>query len=293
MSAPVRTRHRLLTTLAAAAVGVLAACAPAGSAARAATGTTVAGPANTTESTAAAGSHTPLSMVVIGDSIAFNSPQDCPGCTGFVDRYAGYVEQKTGRRVKVRNLSQHNGLTLPMLLAELDSFREALSAADVVVVAIAHNSNELNADEPCGAPVDADGMPDWKVMTAACAHRSANSYRPQYDRLFSQVARWRSGRPTVLRTVNRYDDWRGAPGLALTTRQLVIVRTFVTTWDEMLCGAAERASFGCADLHRAFNGRHYDQASGDLLAGDYVHPSDKGNAVIARTLAETGLAPIT
>jgi lysophospholipase L1-like esterase len=292
MYASARIRHRLLAAFAAAVAVGLAACAPSAGPAQAAIGTTAATQATAAELSTAAGSRAPLSLVVIGDSIAFNSPLDCPGCTGFVDRYAGYLREQTGRRVEAHNLSQHNGLTLPMLLAELDSFRDALSAADVIVIAVAHNSNELNAEKPCGAPVDANGIPDWKVMTASCAHKSANSYRPQYDRLFSQVASWRSGRPTVLRTINRYDDWRGAPGLALTTRQLGIVRTFVTTWDQMLCGAAGHASFVCADLHRAFNGRHYDQAAGDLLANDYVHPSDKGNAVIAQTLADTGLTPL-
>jgi hypothetical protein len=35
-----------------------------------------------------------LRLVAIGDSIPYNSPQDCPGCTGFVDRYARAVAKK-------------------------------------------------------------------------------------------------------------------------------------------------------------------------------------------------------
>ena len=39
-----------------------------------------------------------LSVVVIGDSIPFNSPEDCPGCTAFVDSYAdGLAEKLRGR----------------------------------------------------------------------------------------------------------------------------------------------------------------------------------------------------
>jgi hypothetical protein len=38
-----------------------------------------------TESVAASAS-APLNFVVIGDSIPYNSPDDCPNCTGFVDR---------------------------------------------------------------------------------------------------------------------------------------------------------------------------------------------------------------
>jgi hypothetical protein len=32
--------------------------------------------------------------------------------------------------------------------------------------------------------------------------------------------------------------------------------------------------------------------SGDLLADDYTHPSDKGHEAIARVLAELGYAPL-
>lgn len=231
-------------------------------------------------------------MVVIGDSIPFNGPQDCPGCTSFADRYGAAVQKATGRKVTVQNLSQHNGLTLPMLLAELDSFRTQLAQADVILIGIAHNSNELASDTPCGGTLDANLIPDWTLMTPTCAQGSAARSRPQYEQLFTRVAGWRAGRPTLLRTINRYDDWRGASSLRLTDRELAIVRTFVSTWNAMLCDAAARASFGCADVYRAFNGPAGDRPSGDLLAHDYTHPSDRGNAVIADTLARLGFAPL-
>ncbi len=60
-----------------------------------------------------------LHLVAIGDSIPYNSPQDCPGCTGFADRYANAAEKATRQPVAVDNLSQHNNLTLPGLLREL------------------------------------------------------------------------------------------------------------------------------------------------------------------------------
>jgi lysophospholipase L1-like esterase len=233
-----------------------------------------------------------MSMVVIGDSIPFNSPDDCPGCTGFVDRYATAVSTATGRKVAVRNRSQHNGLTLPMLLDELDSFRSDLSGADVIVVAIAHNSNELNSDTPCGAPLGADNQPDWAKLTTACATTSAESYRERFEQLYTRIAGWRAGKPTVLRTINRYDDWRGAPGITLSAQQLATVTTFITTWNTMLCSAAAKASFVCVDVSRAFNGPDGTTPSGQLLGKDYTHPSEKGNALIAETLQSVGFAPL-
>jgi len=169
------------------------------------TSTSTSTPSTSTPSTSPA-----LRLVVIGDSIPNNSPDDCPGCTGFVDRYAKAVQTATGRPVQVANLSQHTGLTLPGLLDELDQFRDQLAAADVIVVGIAHNSNELSAEEPCGKPL-LFGLPDWSAMDRQCATRSAQKFAPLYDKLYARVAAWRQGKPTILRTINRYNDVIGAP----------------------------------------------------------------------------------
>jgi lysophospholipase L1-like esterase len=229
---------------------------------------------------------------VIGDSIPYNSPDDCSGCTGFVDRYAKAVQTATGRTVRVANLSQHNGLTLPGLLDELDQFRGQLSAADVILVAIAHNSNELGSDEPCGKPRDAEENPDWSVMDGRCAARSVQKFGPLYDRLYAQVSAWRRGKPTILRTVNRYNDVIGYKAAHLTPAQERLTALFVTSWNTMLCTSAKAHGFACADLARAFNGANGLRPSGDLLADDYTHPSDKGNEVIARVLGDLGLRPL-
>lgn len=246
-------------------------------------------PAST--STPAGSTSQGLHLVAIGDSIPNNSSQDCPGCTGFVDRYAKAVETATGRSVEVQNLSQHNNLTLPGLLDELDQFRSALAAADVIVVGIAHNSNEMNADQPCGKPLKND-MPDWSEMDRQCAIRSAQKYRPSYDRLYSQIASWRQGKPTILRTINRYNDFIGWTDANLTPAQQRLTAFFVAQWDTMICKSAKANGFGCADLSKAFNGPDGMKPSGDLLADDYTHPSDKGNEVIARVLADLGYAPL-
>ncbi|HYO19879.1 MAG TPA: SGNH/GDSL hydrolase family protein [Dermatophilaceae bacterium] len=64
------------------------------------------------------------------------------------------------------------------------------------------------------------------------------------------------------------------------------------SWNAMICTAAEQHGFACADIYHAFNGPEGSKASGDLLAGDYIHPSDKGNALIAETLTAQGFAPL-
>ena len=85
-------------------------------------------------------------MVVLGDSIPYNSPEDCPGCTGFVDRFAKVVHRQHHQPVEVLNYSQHNGLTLEMLLDEIDLYSDDLASADIIVVGIAHNSIELASE---------------------------------------------------------------------------------------------------------------------------------------------------
>jgi lysophospholipase L1-like esterase len=233
-----------------------------------------------------------LSLVAIGDSIPYNSPDDCRGCTGFVDRYAKAAEKAIGTPVSVTNLSQHNSLTLPELLAQLGQFRAQLASADIIVVGIAHNSNELNADRPCGAPVDANELPYWPKLTRQCAMASVHKYRPQYDQLYEHIARWRQGKPTILRTIDRYNDFTGGPGLRLTHSDNLKIKLMLDTWNTMLCASAHTYGFVCADVYHAFNGPTGISPSGDLVGADYTHPSNKGNAVIADVLISEGFAPL-
>lgn len=232
-----------------------------------------------------------LSLVAVGDSIPYNSPDDCPGCTGFVDQYARAVERATGERVTVTNLSRHTGLTVTELVEDLDELRPALTAADVILVGIAHNSFPLGADTPCGRPL-VEGAPDWSAVDARCGVESAAEFAPVYEALYSRIAQWRDGRPTVLRTINRYDDWTGAPGPGLTPAQAGVTATLHETWNAMLCPTAEASGFACADLYHAFNGPDGTKHSGDLLARDYTHPSQRGNDLIARVLEQQGFSPL-
>jgi lysophospholipase L1-like esterase len=248
-----------------------------------------------TSSANASGSSEPaLSLVVIGDSIPYNSPDDCPGCTGFVDRYAKALAQATGRKVETSNLSEHTGLTLPQLMDELNLFKEPLTGADAIIVGIAHNSFELNNDEQCGTTFDeaTSTLKDWSKVTRRCAASSAAEYRPQYDELYATIAAWRAGRPTLLRTIDKYNDWNGWEAAHLTLDQER--RTFFMhdSWNEMLCRSAEQHGFACADIYHAFNGPDGARPSGDLLSADYTHPSDEGNARIAHVLIGQGFDPL-
>ena len=232
---------------------------------------------------------------MIGDSIPYNAPFDCPGCTGFVDRYADALAEATGLEVTTSNLSQHNSLTLPMLMDGLEDFKDPLSSADAIIVGIAHNSFGLNSEKPCGTTFneETNTLEDWSKVTAQCAVSSAAEYRPQYDELFDTIASWRRGKPTLLRTIDKYNDWNGWEAAHLTPGQVHRTVMMHDPWNRMLCESAERHGFVCADIYHAFNGKDGTKPSGDLLAADYTHPSDAGNERIARVLIAQGFKPLT
>ena len=110
--------------------------------------------------------------------------------------------------------------------------------------------------------------------------------------MFSTIASWREGKPTILRTINKYNDWTGSNQVPLTLKQVATVVMFHDLWDRMLCDSAESHGFTCADIYHAFNGPDGRRPSGDLLGPDYTHPSQKGNDVIAKTLVAEGFAPL-
>jgi len=235
-------------------------------------------------------------LVAVGDSIPFNSPKDCPRCTGFVNRYGDALAAATGKTVGVRNLSQHNGLQVQGLLDGLGDGREqatALANADAIIVGIAHNDIPWNVDDDACDGAGGDNI-DWSKYTAACFATEVARYTPTYEAVFERIAALRAGKPTVLRAINRYNDWTGWPGHpeAAEADGVIASAAVIAAWNKMICGAAEANSFTCADISTAFNGKDGTKPSGELLANDYTHPSEKGNAVIADVLSELGFKPL-
>jgi lysophospholipase L1-like esterase len=286
---------------------LLTACAPASSAAPAVpsipatsipptvipTNTAIPSPMPTASPTGPA----PWSLVVVGDSIAFNSPHDCPSCTGFVDRYADAITKSTGHPVEVQNLSEHNGLQIDRLLTELKANtarRDALANADIIIVNIAHNDVAWGRDDdPCDGPTP--DQPDWSKFNSTCAAAAAEIFRPKFESVYAQIVALRAGKPTIFRTINRYNDWAGTindDGSHVPPEATNATRAVLDAWSSMVCKAAQSNGFTCADIYHAFNGPDGLTPSGYLLAKDNTHPSNKGHEVIARALIDLGYAPL-
>jgi lysophospholipase L1-like esterase len=239
-------------------------------------------------------SPTPWSLVVVGDSIAYNNPMACPGCTGFVDRYAAAISEATGHPVKVENLSHLSGFQIDGLLEELkpDTYQShALANADIIVIGIAHNDTAWNRDDdPCDGPTG--DIPDWSRYNVSCAVEAAEIFRSKFENVFAQIVALRAGKPTIFRTINTYNFWFSLPGVDLTPEATNATRDILDAWNAMICKAAQENGFTCADIYHAFNGSNGLTPSPDLIAKGNIHPSDKGNEVIARVLTDLGYAPL-
>jgi len=102
----------------------------------------------------------------------------------------------------------------------------------------------------------------------------------------------REGKPTIFRTINRCNDWNGWLGHDLPPEATEATRLTIAAGNEMICKAAEESEFMWAEISQAFNGADGLTPSGDLVAANYTHPSDKGNEVIAHVLIGLGFAPL-
>jgi lysophospholipase L1-like esterase len=238
----------------------------------------------------------PWSLVVVGDSIPFNSPDDCPGCTGFVDRYAAAITLATGHAVTVQNLSEHNGLQIDGLLAELDTDqprRAALAGADIILVSIGFNDiGWIRLDDTCDGPTPETEPMDWTKYTAACGTSSAAAFKPKLERIYADIVALRAGKPTILLTTNRYNDAIAASWSAGKGNAVEGSRAVVEAWNAMACEAAELNGFVCADIYHALNGPDGAMPLGDFVGPDETHPSDRGNELIASVLTDLGYAPL-
>jgi len=236
---------------------------------------------------------TPWSLVVVGDSIAYNSPMACPDCYGFVDWYAADITEATGHPVNVQNFSKL-GIGIDGLLEDLEtntSRRDALANADIIIVGIAHNDTAWNRDDdPCDGP--SGDNPDWSKYNASCAAEAAETFRQKFENVFTQIVALRDGKPTIFRTINAYNFWNSQPGLDISPEAMNAARDVLDAWNAMICKAAQENGFTCANIYNAFNGADGLTPSPDLIAKGNIHPSDKGNEVIARVLTDLGFAPL-
>ena len=80
-----------------------------------------------------------------------------------------------------------------------------------------HNDVPWNrSDDTCNGP--ADETIDWTAFTDECIAAEVERFTPKYLEVFSTIAALRGDKPTILRTINRYNDWIGMAGRGPATR---------------------------------------------------------------------------
>ncbi len=97
-------------------------------------------------------------LVALGDSLS--RPNECEGCSGYVDLYATAIARRSGITVDVLNdaavqLSNVPPVDAGALLAQIltdGPVRRDIASADIVVISIGFNDTPWNRlDDPCNA----------------------------------------------------------------------------------------------------------------------------------------------
>ena len=241
-------------------------------------------------------------VVALGDSIPYTLPDDCPGCTGFVDSYAAALETQLGEEVGVSNRSRHDGAQTADVLEQLgpDQMLLAdLAAADVIVMSLGFNDQVPFADryEGCPDPVtDTDSVLDAAELGAAttpeCIDTVVQVISDQMSDVLHLIREHAPDAPIAMLTA--YDTWRGWSALDPVDRHtrngLYAAETYwLHQWRDAMCAAAEAANATCIDVYGAFNGADGTDPPGEFVSADYTHPSQAGNDRIRDLLVDAEL----
>jgi lysophospholipase L1-like esterase len=228
-----------------------------------------------------------LTYVALGDSLLYALETDCNSCTSAAVTYGARASADLGIPVEVHNLTMHNGLTSPGLLDDLrrgarlgragEDVRTAVAAADIVSVTIGFNDSTM---------ADANRLEAF-----------SKEYRRTLDAILTEIDDLRGGRPTAVRVTEIYNNGIGptpdldpdGPGTGV-----AVWKPITEAQNEVVCTVAKAHEAICVDIYHAFNGPDglASPAAAGYLGPDQVHPSQRGQDVIAAAMVKSGYAPL-
>lgn len=228
-----------------------------------------------------------LTYVALGDSLLYALEEDCNSCTSAAVAYGAKASADLGIPVEVHNLTTHNGLTSPVLLAYLkqgtqigragEDVRKAVASADIVSVTIGFNDSTMAAAN------------DLAAFT--------KKYKTTLDAILTQIDTLRAGKPTIVRVTEIYNNGIGerpdldpdGPGTGVH-----VWKPIIEAQNEAICALAKAHAAVCVDIYHPFNGPDGLSSPGaaGYLGPDGVHPSQLGQDAIAAALVATGYKPL-
>ena len=215
--------------------------------------------------------------------------EGCPGCHLYLDQYAAGLSGSLDRPVTVDNLAVP-GAEVAQLLAQVQGFagpREAIAAADVVVVTIGFNDLPFNRlDDPCKV-APAYPVIDWKALTTECMDRVTGEFSADLDAVMREITSLRAGAPTTLLLTTVYDSVLG-DNVDPTWDSPDAVEPAVYAADayqRATCAAAETYGAACVDTYHVINGPDGRTPAGPFLVpADYTHLGQPGHDAFAAAL---------
>jgi lysophospholipase L1-like esterase len=234
-------------------------------------------------------------VLAIGDSIPFNSPDDCPGCTGFLDSYAAALSEGSGDEWSTNNSSRHDGAGTAEIVEQLDSgdLDADVAAASVVILSIGLNDQPpyTDAGAPCSAIVNTneDAFAAVLATTPECLDEQTVVLQARLAEILGSL-RALSPDADILAIVG-YNTWTGWPTLEAAGPETSagvtdVIVSMLDRWRDAVCEEATAVRGECVDLFGAFNGADGRTPSDGLLAPDYAHPSQEGNDLIRDLLLD-------
>jgi lysophospholipase L1-like esterase len=136
------------------------------------------------------------------------------------------------------------------------------------------------------APIPRSG----KRLDAACAKATAPVYGRNLEAILKSIKVLRTGKPTILRVTNDYNDMIGEP--TVPKFFYAASKPFYDVYSALTCRLARKHEAVCIDTYHAFNGPNGRRDAGSLLADDHTHPSAKGHRLIAQLLERAGYQPL-
>jgi lysophospholipase L1-like esterase len=235
------------------------------------------------------------SVVAIGDSVPYNSPDNCPGCTGFVNGYTGALGDREGEPYAAINRSGEDRVHTADLLAQLRSgaLDADLADAEVVIVSVGLNDQPPYEEGACYDPSrDLESMEAVTALTVTTAECIATQTAASGAHFASLLGIVREIAPEAsILSLTAYNEWTGWPelddlGASVAAQASQVIASSLDAWRTVVCDEVEKVDGECVDLLFAFNGEDGLTPSGDLLAEDYIHPSQKGHDLIRDLLLE-------